>query len=126
MVTWGDKTALTTQTTIDNATEEFLHGSGLGIDLSGGLSCHIQLEVDVDGGAGPTDDLIVAIYTSLDDTSEVWDDEPFFEQTITPADLDLDRHPLVVSGIYKFRIGCLSSGATNTYAVGGDFRVRTA
>jgi len=67
-VTWGAKTALTTQTAINNTTEEFLHGSGLGITLATGLSCHVQLEVDNEAGS-VTDDLLVAIYTTLDDSS---------------------------------------------------------
>ena len=125
MVTWGADTALTTQTAINNTTEEFLHGAGLGIDLSTGLSCHVQLEVDNESGS-VTDDLIVAIYTTLDASSEVWDDEPFMKFSITPSGVALERHAFVVSGVYKFRIGCLSSGATDTYAAGGDFRVRTA
>ncbi len=124
-VAWGADTALTTQTAINNTVEEFLHGAGLGIDLSAGLQAHIQLEVDNEG-ASVVDDLIVSIYTSLDITSEVWDDAPFMQFTITPSGIALERHAFVVSGVYKFRIGCLSSGATDAYTAGGDYRVRTA
>ena len=120
-VTWGSDTALTTQTAIDNSTEEFL-GT---IDLAAGLQAHIQLEVDNESGS-ITDNLIVAIYSTLDATSEVWDDEPFMEFTIKPSGIALERHAFVVAGIYKFRIGCLSSGATDTYTAGGDYKVRTA
>ncbi len=121
-VTWGSDTALTTQTAIDNSTEEFL-GT---IDLASGLSAHIQLEIDNEDGSTVTDDLIVAIYTTLDASTEVWDDNPFMTFTITPAAVALERQSFVVSGVYKFRIGCLSSGATDTYAAGGDYKVRTA
>ncbi len=121
-VTWGADTALTTQTAIDNSTEEFL-GT---IDLAAGLQAHIQLEIDNEHGSVVTDSLIVAIYTTLDASSEVWDDNPFFVVPITPAGIALERQSFVVSGVYKFRIGCLSSGATDTYAAGGDYRVRTA
>ena len=120
-VTWGADTALTTQTAIDNSTEEFL-GT---IDLASGLQAHIQLEVDNEG-ASVTDDLIVAVYSTLDASSEVFDDEPFMKFQYTPSGIALERVAFVVSGIYKFRIGCLSSGATDTYAAGGDYRVRTA
>ena len=125
MVTWGADTALTTQTAINNTTEEFLHGAGLGIDLSTGLSCHVQLEVDNESGS-VTDDLIVAVYTTLDASSEVWDDQSFFSFSVTPTGVALERIPFVVSGVYKFRIGCLSSGATDVYTAGGDYRIRTA
>ncbi len=120
-VTWGSDTALTTQTAIDNSTEEFL---GI-IDLASGLSAHVQLEIDNEAGS-VTDDLIVNIYTTLDAATEVWDDNPFMSFTITPAGVTLERQSFVVSGVYKFRIGCLSSGATDTYAAGGDYKVRSA
>ncbi len=119
-VAWGADTALTTQTAIDNVTEEFL-GT---IDLAAGLQAHIQLEVDNEAGS-VTDDLIISIYSTLDDTSEDFDDEPFMQFTITPSGIALERHSFVVSGIYKFRIGALSSG-TDDYTAGGDYRVRTS
>ncbi len=121
MVAWGADSALTTQSAIDNSTEEFL-GT---IDLAAGLQAQIQLEVDNEG-ASVVDDLIVSIYTTLDAASEVWDDEPFMRFQYTPSGIALERMTFVVSGIYKFRIGCLSSGATDTYTAGGDYRVRTA
>ena len=120
-VTWGSDTALTTQTGIDNVTEEFI-GT---IDLASGLSAHIQLEIDNEGGS-VTDAVIISVYATLDATSEVWDDQAYMTFTILPSSIALERHPLVVSGIYKFRIGVLSAGATDTYAVGGDYKVRTA
>ncbi len=120
-VTWGSDTALTTQTAINNSTEEFL---GI-IDLAAGMHAHIQLEVDNESGS-ITDDLIVNVYTTLDASTEVWDDGPFMSFQITPAAVALERHGFVVSGVYKFRIGCLSSGATDVYTAGGDYRVRTA
>ena len=120
-VTWGSDTALTTQTAIDNATEEFI-GT---IALATALSAHIQLEIDNESGS-VTDAVIISVYATLDATSEVFDDEPYMTFAITPDTVALERHPLVVSGIYRFRIGVKSSGATDTYAVGGDYRVRTA
>ena len=118
-VEWGADTALTTQTAIDNSTEEFV-GT---IDLSTALSAHIQLEIDNESGS-VTDAVIISVYATLDATSEVFDDAPYMTFSILPSGIALERHPLVVSGIYKFRIGVLSSGATDTYAVGGDYRVR--
>lgn len=119
-VTWGNDTAFSvTQTGINNVTEEFLDT----IDLSGALSAHIQLEIDNEGGS-KTDDVIISIYATLDATSEVFDDEPYMTFVIVPDGVALERHPLVVSGVFKFRIGALSTGGTDTYAVGGDYRVR--
>ncbi len=118
-VTWGNDTALTSQTAINNTTEEFV-GT---IDLSTALSAHIQLEVDNEGGS-VTDAVIISIYATLDAASEVWDDQPYMTFSILPSGIALERHPIVVSGIYKFRIGALSAGSTDTYTVGGDYRVR--
>ncbi len=118
-VAWGNDTALTSQTAINNTTEEYI-GT---IDLSTSLSAHIQLEVDNEGGS-VTDAVIISIYATLDATSEVWDDEAYMTFSILPSGTALERHPIVVSGIYKFRIGALSAGSTDTYTVGGDYRVR--
>lgn len=120
-VTWGSDTALTTQTAIDNATEEFI-GT---IDLATALSAHIQLEIDNESGS-VTDAVIISVYATLDASTEVFDDEAYMTFSILPSGITLERHPLVVSGVYKFRIGVLSAGATDAYAVGGDYRVRTA
>ncbi len=120
-VVWGADTALTTRTTVDNVTEEFL-GT---IDMAAGLSAHIQLEVDNESGS-IIDALIVAVYTTLDASAEVWDDAAFMQFSILPSVITLERHAFVVSGVYKFRIGVLSSGGTDLYTAGGDYRVRTA
>ena len=120
-VLWGSDTALTTQTAIDNSTEEFM---GI-IDLATALSAHVQLEIDNEDGTTVTDDAIIAIYATLDASTEVFDDNPFMQFRVTPAAVALERLSFVVSGVYKFRIGALSSGATDTYAVGGDYRTRT-
>ncbi len=124
-VTWGADIALTTQSVINNTVEEFLHATGLGIAMAGALACHVQLEVDIESGS-VVDDLLVAVYTTLDADTEVWDDVPFFSFSHTPAGIALERVAFIVSGVYKFRIGCLSSGATDTYTAGGDYRLRTA
>ena len=120
-VTWGSDQTLTTQTAIDNATEEYI-GT---IDLSSALSAYIQLEIDNESGS-VTDAVIISIYGTLLDDASRWDTEPYMTFTILPSVITVERHPLVVSGIYRFRIGVLSSGATDTYAVGGDYKVRTA
>ncbi len=119
-VLWGSDTALTTQTAIDNSTEEFM-GT---IDLATSLSAHIQLEIDNESGS-ITDDVIISVYSTLDASAEVFDDVAFQTFTVTPTGIALERLSFVVSGVYKFRIGALSDGATDTYAVGGDYRVRT-
>ena len=119
-VLWGSDTALTTQTAIDNSTEEFM-GT---IDLATALSAHIQLEIDNESGS-VVDAVIISVYSTLDASSEVFDDVAFMRFRVTPAGIALERMSFVVSGVYKFRIGALSAGPTDNYAVGGDYRTRT-
>lgn len=119
-VTWGADTALTTQTAINDTVEEFL-GT---IDLSAGLAAHIQLEIDNESGSF-TNGVLIACYATVDLTSEVFDDIPFFGPwLIEPVPVTLERWPLIISGVYKFRIGAIADGATDDYTCGGDYRVR--
>lgn len=121
MVAWGTKTSLGSQTAINNTVEEFLNT----VDMSAALQAHIQLEVDNESGT-VTDALIVNVYTTLDDSSEDWDEVPFMSFTVLPTVVTAVDTSFVVSGVYRFRIGLLSTGATNAYTVGGNYRLRTA
>jgi hypothetical protein len=117
---WGADTAFTSATAINNTVEEFLED----VALNPRELCHVQLEVDNEHASTVTDDLIVSVYTTLDDTAEVWDDFPLLRFTVTPSGVAVERIAFVVGpGIFKFRIGGLSSGATDTYTMGGDYRI---
>jgi hypothetical protein len=60
--------------------------------------------VSVDFPRSPTDHPIVAVYTTLDDASEVWDLIPLRELLIENT-TDPNRISFLVTGVYKFRIG---------------------
>lgn len=85
------------------------------ITLLPGELAHCQVDVNFPGT--PTDDAIVAVYGTLDDTSENWDDSPVMELTITN---DQDPHAVsfLVEGLYKFRVGLRRSGTTDTLTSG--------
>lgn len=68
-----------------------------------------------------TDSLQVSVYTTLDASSEVWDVFPFMQFTIKPATINAEYFAFTVMGVRKFRIGGLSTGATNTYTMGGAY-----
>ncbi len=119
-VLWSSATALTTQTAIDNSTEEFM-GT---IDLLTSLQAHVQLEIDNEHSTTVTDDVIISVYATVD-VGGNFDDVPFMSFSVTPAAVALERMSFIVSGVTKFRIGALSTGATDTYAVGGDYKLRT-
>jgi hypothetical protein len=49
------------------------------------------------------------VYTTLDDTSEVWDLIPMMEFLIENT-TDPNRISFLVTGVYKFRVGVRRSG----------------
>jgi hypothetical protein len=62
---------------------------------------------------GATDHAIVAVYTTLDDASEVWDLIPMMEFLIENT-TDPNRISFLVTSVYKFRVGVRRSGSTDT------------
>lgn len=108
---WGSDTTATQLTSIGTTEQFFSFGGSTKITLNPGEEIHIQLAADFP--ASPTDQLRVAIYTTLDDTSEVWDLVPY--QTFDIGNnVDPNRISCVVGDIYAFRIGVKSSGTTDT------------
>jgi hypothetical protein len=69
---WGSDTAATQLTGI--TTEQFFNQVPM---LNPRETAHVQVSVDFPGS--PTDHAIVAVYTTLDDASEVWDIIPMME-----------------------------------------------
>lgn len=114
---WGSKTAFTDQTLINNTAEEYLAG----VTLNPRELCHVQLKIDNEHASAVTDSLQVSVYTTLDASSEVWDTFPFMQFTIKPATINAEYFAFTIMGVRKFRIGGLSTGATNTYTMGGAY-----
>lgn len=116
---WGTKTAFTDQTLINNTVEEFLEA----VSLNPRELCHVQLKLDNEHASAVTDSLQVSVYTTLDESSEVWDTHAFMQFTIKPNTINAEYFSFTVLGVRKLRIGGLSSGATNTYTMGGNYRL---
>ncbi len=116
---WGTKQNFTDQTAINNTIEEYLAA----VTLNPRELCHVQLKIDNEHASAVTDSLQVSVYTTLDDTSEVWDVHPFMQFTIRPATINAEYFAFTVMGVRKFRIGGLSTGATNVYTMGGSYRL---
>jgi hypothetical protein len=74
-------------------------------------TAHVQVSVDFP--ASPTDHAIIAVYTTLDDASEVWDLIPMMEFLIENT-TDPNRISFLVTAVYKFRVGVRRSGSTDT------------
>ena len=62
------------------------------------------MQVSVDFPNSPTDHAIVAVYTTLDDSSEAWDLIPMMEFLLENT-TDPNRIGFLVTGVYKFRVG---------------------
>ncbi|MEQ1888905.1 MAG: hypothetical protein ABL951_06960 [Alphaproteobacteria bacterium] len=116
---WASEAAFTDQTAINNSTEEFLDA----VSLNPRELCHVQLKLDNEHGSVVTDSLQVSVYATLDESSEVWDTHPLMQFTIKPNSVSAEYFSFAVMGVRKFRIGGLSTGATNTYTMGGTYRL---
>jgi hypothetical protein len=103
---WQSKVNATQLTSI--TTEQFFNQV---ITLNPGEMAHVQISADFP--ATPTDDLIVAVYATLDDSSETWSIQPVMEFSISRTP-DPNRTAFLLSGFYKCRIGVRRSGTTDT------------
>ena len=116
---WGTKQSFSDQTAINNTVEEFLAA----VTLNPRELAHVQLKIDNEHASAVTDALTVSVYTTLDDSSETWDSTPFMQFTHKPATVSAEYVAFTVMGVRKFRIGGLSAGGTNTYTMGGSYRL---
>jgi len=73
--------------------------------------CHIQLDVNY---AGSTDDMEVGIFSTLDASSENWDDNPVIGFEMSRGS-DPEALSFIVTGLYKFRVGVQSTGTTDDH-----------
>lgn len=112
---WDNDTAATQLTSI--TTEQFFDVTPT---LNPGESFHCQVEVDFP--TTPTDNAIVSVYSTLDDSSENWDDTPLM-QFLVDKDTDPNALSFIVSGVYKFRVGVQRDGSTDTIT-SADMSVR--
>lgn len=103
---WTSKTQIAT--TLSVAGTELFSSA---VTLTPGELTHIQV---VGNSGGTTDSLVISIYTTLDDTSENWDTVPIFTFTLDCTDGNDNDVSIPLSGIYRFRIGFVRDGSTDT------------
>lgn len=113
---WSSKTNATQLTSI--TVEQFFNQTPT---LDPGEIAHVQISVDFP--TTPTDHAVISVYSTLDDSSEVWDLVPFLQFQLDKA-TDPSRASFYVSNIYKFRIGVKRSGSTDTLT-SADMSYRT-
>ena len=112
---WGPKTNATQLTAI-TTTEKFF-------DQTPTLNPYeiAHVEVEANPPATPTDNLQVSVYGTLDAATENWDDTPIMQFDIANAP-DPNKVSFLVSGVYKFRVGVVVDGATDTYVADMAYR----
>lgn len=90
------------------------------VTLKSDETAHIQIEADFPGS--PTDDLKVRVYTTLDESTENWDDTTFATAETIANTTDPNAFSITVTGVYKFRLGFVRSGSTDTITVNAWYR----
>jgi hypothetical protein len=103
---WGSKQTATQLTNI--TTEQFFD---VVPQLNPRETAHCQVAVNFPGS--PTDHALIAVYTTLDDSGEVWDVVPMMEFLLENT-TDPNGITFLVTGVYKFRVGVRRDGSTDT------------
>lgn len=111
---WGSKTQVATSLSVAG-TELFSDD----IDLNPGESGHVQVVAD---SGGTTDSLIISVYGTLDDSSEVWDAVPVFQFVLDTTSGNPEEVSFVISGLYRCRIGFVRDGSTDTISTNAYIR----
>lgn len=97
--------------------EDALADAITGDDVSSAVSLNpgevAHVEVEYDPPTTPTDDLVVAVQTTLDGDSENWDDEPYLVFTI-PNTPDPCKRSFTISQVYRWRLVFYMTGSTDT------------
>ena len=111
---WGSKTQIATSSSADST--EIFSGA---VTLNPGELAHV--EVEANPPATPVDNLLVRVYGTLDAATENWDDTPIYEFAVDSS-IDPNKASFIVSGLYKFRLGLIVDGTTNTIVVDAWYR----
>ncbi len=103
---WGSKTQIESAAAVAG-TELF---SDI-VSLNPGESAVIQV---VGNSGGTTDNLIISVYSTLDDGTENWDTVAIFKFELDCTDGNDNDVSFLVSGLYRFRLGFIRNGSTDT------------
>jgi hypothetical protein len=105
-MSWASKTQIATSLSVAG-TEQFSSS----FTLSPGESAQVQVKGDFP--ASPTDDLLIKVYGTLDDSSEEWDKAPLMQFRLSKG-TDPNVISFLIQGFYKARLGFIRSGSTDT------------
>ncbi|NNF98085.1 MAG: hypothetical protein HKM93_01795 [Desulfobacteraceae bacterium] len=111
---WGSKTQIATALSV--AGTELFSDS---FTLNPAENANIQI---IGNSSGTTDDLIISLYTTLDESTENWDTVPLFSQELDCTDGNDNDITLLVTGVYKARLGFARTGTTDTITTNAYIR----
>lgn len=111
---WGSKTQIASGVSVAG-TEQY----STAVTLDPGETAEVQITGDSNG---TTDNLLVRVYATLDASSEQWDTAPRQSIEIDCLDGNLNAKTIKVRGYYKFRLGFIRSGSTDTITANAYYR----
>jgi len=111
---WGSKTQIENAASVAG-TELFSDA----VTLYPGESAHVQI---VANSNGTTDSLIVSVYSTLDASTETWDEVPITQFLLDCTSGNDTEVSFLVSGVYKFQVGYVRSGSTDTITTSAWYR----
>lgn len=116
---WGNDTAATQLTAV--TTEQFFDVY-IAVPINGYVHCQV-----IGNSSGNTDNLVIAAYSTLDDSSENWDTVPFFQVELDCTDGNDNDRSFTIHDVYKFRVGVRreDNGSTDTFTADLSYRVAT-
>lgn len=101
-------------TTLSGTTEEY--SDVVDMETNGYEGAHVQPEVNFD--AGPTDDVIIKVYGSLDGTNF---DDTSLHQIVIDKGTDPNQISFIVRDTKYFRLGFQQTGATDSHDVRASY-----
>src|SRR5688500_3332641 len=113
---WGSKTQISSAVVVNSTTKQ---DASTAATLNPGEVAHVQVDADLTAGSS----LLVYVQTTLDDSTENWDDSGQPWLILDPVTADPNAGSFLITGYYRFRlIYALNTGA-NSATVSAWYRV---
>ncbi len=110
---WASETNILSDTSVDSV--EQLTSE---VALNPGEIAHVQVRVKNKTSSSFTNDCVVSAYSTTD---TIYDNIALTSQTLT-ASSNYIKASFIMSGMYKFKFGLKSAGATDNYTASVDCR----
>lgn len=114
---WSSKTQISSAVTVDSAT---LQDRSTAVTLNPGETAHVQVECDF--GTTPTGNMEVHVFTTLDDSTENWDDTAYGAPYTILNTTDPNAISFIIRDVYKFSLMYKNSTGTTSNSVSAWYR----